>query len=123
MQEMPPTDVEKRTPGLEVYRYNVKVPAGHEVEFFSRLYIKKPEPAKHNYLGAAGVLPSDGVFELRLQKGEALNPDAKGNLRWDVRMEFDGGSTISGNWIDDPSRPWVQLGVEPRSGLETIPCG
>jgi hypothetical protein len=103
VREVPPSEVEKRTPGLEIYRYDVKVPPGHEVEFFSQLRIKKPEPGKHNDFGAAGVLRSDGIFELRLQKGETLNPDAKGKLRWDNRTEFGGGSTTSGGWIDDPT--------------------
>jgi hypothetical protein len=102
VREVSPSEVEKRTPGLEVYRYDVKVPPGHEVEFFSQLRIKMPVPGKHGDLGAAGVLRSDGTFELRLQKGETLNPDLKGKLRWDDRTEFGGVSTTSGGWIDDP---------------------
>lgn len=101
MREVPSSEVEKRTPGLEVYRYDVKVPPGHEVEFFSQLFVKKPEARKQHW-GTAGVLRSDGTFELRLQKGETLNPDLKGKLRWDVRTEFGGVSTTSGGWIDDP---------------------
>jgi|GEM_PF-5632075 len=117
VREVPSSEVEKRTPGLEVYRYDVKVPPGHEVEFFSQLFVKKPEPRKQHW-GTAGVLRSDGIFELRLQKGETLNPDLKGKLRWDVRTEFGGVSATSGGWIDDPIAALGPLRQQPEQARE-----
>ncbi len=98
VRKIPMTEAERDTPGLSVYRYELKLPKGYDAEFSTELWRHgKPEESR---IHLAGCKARNGRVELRLQQGETSSPEGKGKLRWDWRA--DNAPVEIGDWIDDP---------------------
>jgi hypothetical protein len=91
-----------QTPGLQMYRYKVRVPRGYLLDLFSELWTREPLPenARPPRIWTFGL--GNGTFELRLEEGTRLLPQGEHQLRWTLAYETDHVAGSHGEWAYNP---------------------
>jgi predicted Ser/Thr protein kinase len=91
-----------QTPGLQMYRYKVRVPRGYRLDLFSELWTREPLPenARPPRIWMFGL--GNGTFELRLEEGARLLPQGEHQLRWTLACETDHVAGSHGEWAYNP---------------------
>ena len=109
VREVDRSEAEKRTPGLQAFRYALTLPPGDwDCQVFTELW---REGKQSRGPIAIPRCRNPKSFELRWQQGDTLSPEGKGKVRWDWRAELgkrNASSESTGGWIDDPFADEIQ---------------
>jgi hypothetical protein len=101
-----------QTPGLHMYRYQVRVPSGYRLDLFSELWTREPLPenARPPRVSMGGL--GNGKFELRLEKGTRFQPQGEDQLHWTLAYQTD---HVTGSRDEWSANPFKETGIWPPS--------